>query len=225
MQSLTILAALSPYLDPLALGIVLGGTALATLMRNPLADVGRAVLALGVLARPVFRADPLLEQIAALGRIARRHGVVQLDRSVIADPDIAAAVAAIVDGEEADAVRTLVRDRRRARIERHVAAADVWAGAAEVAPAMGLVGTLFGLIRMFARMDDPASIGGAMAIALLATLYGALLANLITMPVAVRLRRLARAEAVERERLEAPIAGIATREAPRHMGHDLGHAA
>lgn len=210
-------AALGPFFDPVALAIVLGGTVLATLLRSTGADLGRAIAALGVLPRRRFRAEPLIEQIGALGRIARRHGVMSLDRSKIADADLAAAVAAIVDGETPDAIAAMLADRRRARIDRHLAAAEVWAGAADVAPAMGLVGTLIGLVKMFATMNDPAAIGAAMAIALLATLYGALLGNLVLMPVAVRLRRLARAEAVERQRLETPLAAFAAREAPRRV--------
>jgi len=205
----------STFLDPLALAIVAGGTLLATLLRHPLADVGRAVSALRVLPRPRFSADPLLKQVSALTRIARRHGTMALDRTVIADRDVAAAVAAIVDGAEPDSVAELVRHARRARIERHCAAADVWSGAAEAAPAMGMVGTLVGLAGMFATMTDPTAIGGAMAVALLATLYGALIANLLAQPVAIRLRTRARAEAFERTRLEAPLLALAVQEAPR----------
>jgi len=80
---------------------------------------------------------------------------------------------------------------------------------------MGMVGTLIGLVGMFVKMDDPSAIGGSMAIALLATLYGALLANLVAMPVAARLRRHAREEAIERLRLEAPLVALAMREQPR----------
>ncbi len=206
---------LGQFLDPVAIAIVGGGTVLAILLRTPIRDLGRAIAALRTLGRARFDAAPLLLQIAALGRIAKRHGVMALDRSVITDADVAAAIAAIVDGAPADDVATLIRHRRHARIERHVAAADVWAGAAEAAPAMGMVGTLIGLARMFATMSDPAAIGGAMAVALLATLYGALLANLVFMPVANRLRALGRSEAFERARLEAPLVALAEREAPR----------
>lgn len=202
-------------LDPAAVAIVAGGTALAVCLRTPARDLGRALAALATLPRRRFDATPLLDQLAALGRIARRHGVVTLDKSVITDPDLAAAIAAIVDGAGADDVAALVRHRRLARIERHVAAAEVWAGAAEAAPAMGMVGTLIGLARMFASMGDPAAIGGAMAIALLATLYGALLGNLVFLPIASRLRAAGRAEAFERARLETPLAHLATRETPR----------
>ena len=79
-------------------------------------------------------------------------------------------------------------------------------------------GTLIGLVRMFTAMQDPTAIGPAMAVALLATLYGALFANLIAMPIAGRLRRLARAEAFERARIEAPLAALAACEPTRRTG-------
>jgi chemotaxis protein MotA len=208
--------ALAPFLDPAAAAIVGGGTLLAALLRAPLRDVGRAVAALRTVGRRDFDAAPLVEQIAALGRIARRHGVMALDRSVIADPDVAAGIAMIVDGRTAGEVEETLRARRRARTERHAAAADVWGGAAEAAPAMGMVGTLIGLVGMFVKMQDPSAIGTAMAVALLATLYGALIGNLIAMPVAARLRRHGRAEASQRLRLEAPLVALAAREQPRH---------
>jgi chemotaxis protein MotA len=176
---------LAHLIDPAAIAIVGGGTILAVVLRTPLRDLVRALAALKTLGRARLEGDALLQQIAALGRIAQRHGAMALDRTVIADP------------------------------ERHVAAAEVWAGAAEVAPAMGMVGTLIGLARMFATMSDPTAIGGAMAIALLATLYGALLANLVFMPIANRLRAQGRNEAFERARIEAPLVALAAREAPR----------
>lgn len=200
---------LGAFLDPAAIGIVAGGTIFATLLRTSLGDVGRGAVALTTLARKPFDATPLIDQVAALGRIARRHGVHTLDRSVIADKDVAAAVAGIVDGATPADIARLMDERRRARILRHAAAADMWAGAAEAAPAMGMVGTLVGLVKMFLAMTDPAAIGAGMAVALLATLYGALIANLIAMPIAVRLRRRARAEAEERTRLVAPLVALA----------------
>ncbi|MBN8808001.1 MAG: MotA/TolQ/ExbB proton channel family protein [Sphingomonas sp.] len=208
--------ALTPFVDPAAIAIVAGGTVLAALLRTPLRDFGRAIAALATLPRRGFEATPLVDQAAALNRIARRHGVHTLDRSVIADPDVAAAIAAAVDGASPAEVTCLLDERRRARILRHAAAADMWAGMAEVAPAMGMVGTLIGLVKMFTAMTDPAAIGGGMAVALLATLYGALIANLIAMPIAVRLRRRARIEAEERARLVAPLAALAEQGRPRN---------
>ena len=213
----TVAQMLGPFLDPAAIAIVGGGTLLAVVLRTSLRDLAGALAALANLPRRRFDATPLIDQIAALGRIARRHGVMALDRSVIADPDVAAAVAAIVDGQGPDDVAEIVRHCRRARIERQLAAVEVWNGAAEVAPAMGMIGTLIGLVAMFTRMTDTSAIGAAMAIALLATLYGAILANLVAAPIATRLKRRARIEAFERTRLEGPLIALAMRERPRGM--------
>ena len=201
--------------DPTALALVGGGTVLATVLRTPARELGRAVAALRTLPRRPFSAEPLLRQLAVQGKLVQRHGVLQLDRAVITDPDLAAGLDAIVDGASPEQVAALVDERRRARVERHAAAADAWTGAAEAAPAMGMVGTLIGLAAMFARMTDTTAIGGAMAVALLATLYGALLANLVAQPIAHRFRRAARIEAFERGRLTAPLAALAAREAPQ----------
>lgn len=209
------IALLAPFLDPIAFAIVGGGTLAAMILRTPARDLANGVAALRILGRRHFVADGLLDQIVAFGRIARRHGVMALDRSVIADADVAAAVALIVDGGAPEEVADLLRQRRRARSERAVAAAELWAGAADTAPAMGMIGTLIGLVGMFVKMRDPSAIGAAMAVALLATLYGAVLANLVFAPIAARLRRHARDEAVERLRLDAPLIALAAREAPR----------
>ncbi len=215
------LAALAPLdasvlLDPLALAIVLGGTAASVLLRHRLADVRRGLVALKTLLRRPFDAAPLIAQAGSLEKIARRHGLIALDRSVIEDPDMAAAVAAAVDGASPSEIDAIVRDRAASRVERHRAVIELWSGVAEAAPAMGLIGTILGLVRMFAAMDNPDRIGAAMAVALLATLYGALLANLVAMPIVARLKRLARVEATERLRLAAPLARLATLERARN---------
>lgn len=214
-MNFTVLPGIGPFLDPLALAIVLGGTAVAVVLRTPLGDLARALAALRTLSRRRFEVEPLLAQVAALGRIAQRHGVIALDRSVIADPDVAAAVAAVVDGASPDQVAALLEQSRLARFERHRAAAETWTAAADIAPAMGMIGTLIGLVQMFAAMRDPATIGAAMAVALLTTLYGAVVACLVATPIASRLKRQARHEAQERARLAAPLAELAIVQ-PRH---------
>ncbi|RYD97657.1 MAG: biopolymer transporter ExbB, partial [Sphingomonadales bacterium] len=114
-MDLTAFPGLAPFIDPLALAIVGGGTALAVVLRNPVSDLARSISALRVLGRKPFDADPLLSQIAALTRIARRHGLIALDRSVIADRDVAAAVEAAVDGASGAEVATLLQHHRLAR--------------------------------------------------------------------------------------------------------------
>jgi chemotaxis protein MotA len=220
----TAFAGPGPFLDPLALVIVGGGTAAAVALRTPVRDLLRGISALRLLPRRRFDADPLLGQIAALTRIARRHGLIALDRSVIEDPDVAAAVAATVDGAARTDIEALLLHLRTRRTERHRAAFEIWSGAAEAAPAMGMIGTLVGLVQLFTAMRDPATIGGAMAVALLSTLYGAALANLVALPIAARLKRLARHEAQERARLEAPLIALAAIE-PSVRGELRGVAA
>ena len=208
---------LAQFLDPTALAIVGGGTGLVTLLRAPFRDVGRAIAALRTLGRGRFDGDALLAQVGVLSRTAQRQGVAAMDRAIITDADVRAAVLDIVDGAEGDTVAAMLDHRRRARVERHLAAADVWAGMADAAPAMGMIGTLVGLAAMFASMTDAKAIGGAMAVALLATLYGAMIANFVAAPIAARLRTAARAEAFERARLVAPLTMLATRETPRRL--------
>lgn len=210
----------APFIDSIALAIVLGGTVVAILLRTPLGDLGRGIAALGTLGRRRFDAEPLLAQIGAFTRITRRHGVIALDRAVISDPDIAAAIAEIVDGAAPERITLLLDQRRLARLERHRAAAEMWSAAADIAPAMGMIGTLIGLVQMFTAMRDPATIGAAMAVALLTTLYGAVVASLIAAPVAARLKRHARHEAQERARIVAPLAELATVQ-PRHGAQEL----
>ena len=205
----TALPGIAPFLDPLAIAIVGGGTVAAVVLRTPLRDLARGIGALRTLPRRRFGADPLIAQIAALTRIARRHGLIALDRSVIEDPDVAAAVAASVDGASPADVAALLLHLRTRRSERHRAAFDMWAAAADAAPALGMIGTLVGLVQMFTAMRDPATIGAAMAVALLTTLYGAALANLVALPIAARLKRNARHEAQERARYEGPLVSLA----------------
>ncbi len=206
---------LATFADPVAAAVVLGGIAAASLVRFPPALLLCAIGALRVLGRRAPRLDGEVEQIAALARIARKHGAMALDRSVIDDPDVAMAVRMVVDADAPEAVQAAVVRARDARIDRHLAVVEVWASIAEAAPAFGLIGTIVGLVRMFTAMQDPSVIGPAMAVALLATLYGAVIGNLVAQPIAGRLRRLARAEAFERERLEAPLVALARRERPR----------
>jgi chemotaxis protein MotA len=220
-MTLTLPPALAAFVDPLAMAIVGGGTVLAVVLRTPWPDLARAIAALRMLPARRFRIEPLVEQAHALVRIARRHGLIALDRSVIADADLAAAAAAAVDGAGPEAIAALLRHARTARYERHRAAWEVWQSAAETAPAMGMVGTLVGLVGMFSTMHDTSAIGGAMAVALLATLYGALLANLVALPITNRLKRRARIEAQARARLEAPLAALGSVEPVQRARHEI----
>ncbi|MBS0504484.1 MAG: MotA/TolQ/ExbB proton channel family protein [Proteobacteria bacterium] len=202
------------FYDPVALAIVGGGTLLATAARGPAVDTVNAFRALPVLIRRPFEFGPARAELARAERVANVKGLLAVEPKLMADPDVTAGFNAVTDGATADEVERLLDDLRTARIDRHEVVHEFWAAAAEIAPAMGMVGTLVGLVQMFRSMDDPATIGGAMAIALLATLYGALIANLIAAPIGARLRRLACAEEKERRALVKPFRAFAERETP-----------
>jgi chemotaxis protein MotA len=93
----------------------------------------------------------------------------------------------LIDGNSKEVVDTVLHKDLKATIDRHTWGAKVFSATADVAPAMGMIGTLIGLVQMLSNMSDPKSIGPAMAVALLTTLYGAIIANMIAMPIADKL--------------------------------------
>ncbi|HYZ47375.1 MAG TPA: MotA/TolQ/ExbB proton channel family protein, partial [Sphingomonas sp.] len=173
-----------------------------------------AARALPVLVRKPFDFGPARAELARAERVATAKSLLAIDSHLLRDPDVAEGVEAVAAGALPDQVEQLLARLREERLERHAIVQEFWSAAAEAAPAMGMVGTLFGLVRMFRSMNDPATIGAAMAVALLATLYGALFANLVAVPIAARLRRLSHAEDDERRALIRPFRAFAAREAP-----------
>lgn len=202
------------FVDPIAIAIVVGGTALSTLLRGPAADALSALRALRRLVRSGFDAERLRAEIARTERVAVTHGLLNVDADGIADACVADALRAVVDGAGPDQIARLIDDQDRARDTRHRVIQSLWMAAAEAAPAMGMIGTLVGLVRMFSRMSDPAAIGGAMAVALLTTLYGAILANLVAAPIAARLARLSAQETAARSAVRPALIDFARRFAP-----------
>lgn len=202
------------FFDPTALAIVGGGTLLATAARGPIRDTINAMRALPMLVRRPFDFDPARAELARAERVSQAKSLLAVDSRALKDHDVAEGVEAVAAGAGPDQVELMLERLREARLERHAIVQDFWSAAAETAPAMGMVGTLFGLVSMFRSMDDPATIGAAMAVALLATLYGALIANLIAAPISARLRRLSSAEEKQRRGLVKPFRAFAAREAP-----------
>ncbi len=193
---MAVLDQLARFLDPTALAIVFGGSFLAAAARSTRDDIARAFAALG----PLFTADPAADgrcARVAVGRIAAiaevRH-ISCADRVRTAQAYLRRVAAQLADAPSADAFAHWARGDLAARAARHAAAQDFWRAVADAAPAMGMIGTIVGLVEMFAGMDDPARIGPAMALALLTTLYGVVLANALAAPLAARLERLSAGE-------------------------------
>ena len=184
------------FIDPLSLAIVFGGALLVAMVRSTRGDIARAFAALG----PLLRADPDADAAAAvratnaIEALAEARGIACVDRVDTAGRFLKLAAFKLSDAASADAFADWARDEQDGRRRRHEAAAGFWRAAADAGPAMGMIGTIIGLIGMFSAMDDSAAIGPAMALAMLTTLYGVILSGAIAGPIAARLERLSEAE-------------------------------
>jgi chemotaxis protein MotA len=215
---------LARFFDPLALAIVFGGSLLAAVLRGGWAAFGQAFAAL----RIVFTADPEADSLAAtvaIGRveaISEAKGIVCADRIATTGRFLREAVRRLADASGSDAFTRWAGETLDARARRHAIVATFWQDLANAAPAMGMIATVLGLVRMFAQMDDPSKIGAPMATALIATLWGILVANLIAGPVADRLERLSDAECAWQRRVLDHFMALARAEPHSERGHARG---
>jgi chemotaxis protein MotA len=221
---------LAHLIDPLPLAAVLSGAfAVATL------QIGRvaALSAFSALPR-LLRADPDAERdyaratVNAVDRIAELQGIQRSDRVKARPGFLAEAVRRIADCDDVDRFILWARQSIADRKERHARVVAFWDAVADAAPAMGMAGTILGLVSMFARMDDPTTVGPAMALALLATFHGLVMANIVAGPIARRLEALSGREIAWQEELAERLAAIGKREAipalPQPAEHDQAQA-
>src|SRR5215216_481898 len=160
--------------------VIFGGSFAATLIRFPLSSIFHG-LPLGAKYAFTLRRmsqRELVDEIAALAEIARKQGPIGLEKVEIADPFLATGIRFIRDNLERDRDNFLTHLDEGQKLYRAIG---------DCAPAFGMIGTLIGMVQMFANMTDPSKLGPLMAIALLATLYGALVANLFCLPIADKL--------------------------------------
>lgn len=168
--------------------IVFGGSLFVVLAKFSLPQFLGAV---GVAARAFKFRLPTIESAIAettqLAQIARKQGVLALEEKTLELPFAQQGLQMIVDGQDRDTLQAFLERERLLTLDRNRWGAKIFSAFAEVGPAMGMIGTLVGLVQMLSNMEDPKSIGPAMAVALLTTLYGALLATLICTPIADKL--------------------------------------
>ncbi len=156
-----------------------------------------------------------IEKIVEMADAARKGGFLALEEAEIANPFMQKGVDMLVDGHDVDVVRATLSKDIYMTSERHDFGKSIFKGLGDVAPAMGMIGTLVGLVAMLSNMDDPKSIGPAMAVALLTTLYGAMLANLVCLPISVKLGHRADEEKLNQSLVLDGIIGIADGQNPR----------
>ena len=136
----------------------------------------------------------LIEQISELANIVRKDGMIALEGQDIANPFLAKGVSLLVDGTAPEVVTANLENDNDLMKARHDTAIQMWVSWADIAPAMGMIGTLIGLVGMLQNMSDPKAIGPAMAVALLTTMYGAIVANVLAKPVSEKLAALSERE-------------------------------
>lgn len=174
------------YFDKHAVIIIFGGSAVATMARFPLGVILHALPTgfKAVLSMPQTRPRDLVEQIAQIADVARKQGPNALEQINIENPTLAQGVRYIADGYDADFIRqTMETDKDNVYMQLDEAQ-KVYRSIGDCAPAFGMVGTILGMVNMFANMTDPSKLGPIMAMALLATLYGAVVSNFVCLPIA-----------------------------------------
>ena len=122
-----------------------------------------------------------------MANVARKQGVLGLEEREVGSPFLGQGIQMLVDGQNAETIKHLLSKERLLTLDHNRSGAKVFTAMADVAPAMGMIGTLIGLVQMLSNMEDPKSIGPAMAVALLTTLYGAMIATMIATPIADKL--------------------------------------
>lgn len=168
--------------------IVLVGTLMVVLMKFDLKQfLGAVKVAIKAFAFKLDSVEELIPTIVNLADVARKGGLLALEEEEISNEFLEEGINMLVDGHDGDVVRNMLTKDMKQTVNRHKWGAKVFEAIGDVAPAMGMIGTLVGLVQMLANMDDPKAIGPAMAVALLTTLYGAILANMIAIPIADKL--------------------------------------
>ena len=177
------------FYDVHAVIIIFGGSFAATLIRFPLASILHGVPLGAKFAFTMRRttARDLVDELASVAEIARKQGPVGLEKVETDDAFLAKGIRYVADGYDASFIRdNLERDRDNFLMHLDEGS-KIYRAVGDCAPAFGMVGTLIGMVQMFSNMSDPSKLGPFMAVALLATLYGALVANLVCLPLADKL--------------------------------------
>ena len=207
-----------------ALLIVLGGTTGVAFIHYPSKDL---LEALKVARKAVFhRETPINEyitQIMGFATKARKEGILGLQGELdsIEDEFLTRSIQMAIDGQEPSTLGSMLTTEIDYIKQRHQKGASIFISIGTYAPAMGMVGTLIGLVQMLQNLNDPSRIGPAMAVALLTTFYGAVIANVICLPVAGKLRNRSESEILVKTLIIEGMQSILSGENPRIIEQKL----
>ncbi|RCU45246.1 MULTISPECIES: flagellar motor protein PomA [Corallincola] len=207
---------LTMFFDVPSVLIVLIGSMFVVMMQF---SIGQFFAALKITAKAFMfkleRPEDLIEKAVEMADAARKGGFLALEEAEIGNSFMQKGVDMLVDGHDAEVVRDTLQKDIQMTASRHEFGASFFKALGDVAPAMGMIGTLIGLVAMLSNMDDPKSIGPAMAVALLTTLYGAILANMVAIPITAKLNLRAEEEKLNRKLILDSILGIQDGQNPR----------
>lgn len=174
--------------------LVLGGTLASTLIQFSLSDLRSALAAArSALTYHIPVPSERIDYLLWLSRAVKEHGILTLEDEALtaADDFLKLGLSLVVDGQSPEEVKRMLRTEMRTSHERAWRSVHVWETMGNFAPAMGLIGTLIGLIQMMGALQDAGTVGPSMSMALIATLYGSVAANLFFFPIAGKLRVIA----------------------------------
>lgn len=204
------------FINVPSLLIVVGGSIFVVMIKFTLGQF----LSAGKVAAKAFMfksvsPEEIIAETVALADAARKGGLLSLEDREVSTPFMQRGIQLLVDGHDPDVVRSLLNKEAALTIERHDLGARTFKALGDVSPAMGMIGTLVGLVQMLSNMSDPKSIGPAMAVALLTTLYGAIIATVIALPIADKLERRKDEEALNRSLIIDGLLSIQAGQNPR----------
>ena len=201
-----------------SLTIVIGGTFGATLARISLGQFfGSFKVGLKSFLHKSVAPNSLIEEAVELSNIARKEGILALEGREIAHPFLKKGIDLCIDGHSPEIVQRMLSKDINLALERHDVGIKMFKAIGDAAPAMGMIGTLIGLVQMLSAMDDPKAIGPAMAVALLTTLYGAIIANAFALPIADKLSHRSQEERLNKALILETIGSIQEGLNPRIM--------
>jgi chemotaxis protein MotA len=213
---------LSIFIDIPSVAVVFGGVIATTFIKWPMEQVKATV---SIFMKSIFNtpSEPkkMIEEIQKLAETARRESVFALEKVPVEDKFLKKAVTLAADNRPPEVITSILSLEIAAMEERHAKGIEILEGIGADGPAMGMIGTLIGLVQMLQNMSDPSAIGPAMAVALLTTFYGAVLANVFSIPVAAKLKQRSKQEATVMNIIVAGVLGIVAGENPRVIREKL----
>ncbi len=217
-------ASIIDYVDVASAIITFGGAFASTLTSHTMQDFISGIKGITLAFKvPVINTSEMIKNIIDLSNVARKEGLLSLEEAAadLDEPFLKKGILLVVDGTDPDLVRAILETELISVEARHKKVINFWDTLANLGPAWGMIGTLVGLVNMLNNMNDPSAIGPAMAVALITTLYGSLLANWLATPVANKLRVNNEAEIQQKEVMIEGLLSIQAGENPRVIEEKL----